>query len=402
MTLLRRSLLMILVPTVILFLLMMYVTSGRLRYYASCQMEETLLASSESALEYVMRVVQKPRLLLEALTDVFLNGSFASEKDNLNVFTNLTKSYAGSTGFYGVLDGSYYDGAGWVPPADWDPCSRPWDRGAVADPEHFVYSDVYIDDQTGGAVVSISKVVFDEKHRQLGVVSADFPLETIRAALKKNCRYEDERMFILTDTGFFAVHDRYTASDSIREVAGGAYRDVADQFLAGKREIFSVKTDGVPYYYLSMPIPGTHWLFIHGRSREAVYTFVEKTSQIIVLAFLLLFAAVTSVLDIILHGIIGSDGRAEQGAAGQEGQKQLRSGQGWTELGGTGQGLAKQVSAKQASAKQSSAGPAACAGVSAPGDQTRRIPSAPLDEETWTVVHGGVRRERRVDVTTRR
>ncbi len=357
MTLLRRSLLMILVPTVILFLLMMVVTSNRLKYYASRQMEETLLASSESALEYVMRVVQKPRLLLEALTDVFLNGSFASEKDNLNVFTNLTKSYADSTGFYGVLDGSYYDGAGWVPPADWDPCSRPWYTGAEADPEHFVYSDVYIDDQTGGAVVSISKVVFDESPRQRGVVSADFTLETTRAAPEATCRYEDERMFILTDTGFFAVHDRYTAADSIREVADGAYRELADRFLAGDRKIFSARTDGMPYYYLSMPIPGTHWLFIHGRSQPAVYTFVEKTSQIIILAFLLLFAAVTFVLDIILRSIVGPAGQTEEAA------------------------------------------PAAVRSSAAPGpDLPRRVQPLPQQEEAWTVVHGGARRERRVEV----
>ena len=304
MTILKRSLIMISIPTVILFMVMMLVSSHRLKFYATKQMEDNLMASSDAASEYVMGVMQKPRVLLEALNDVFLNGTFDAEHENLNVFTNLTKSYVDSTGFYGVIDGVYYDGAGWVPDEDWDPHTRPWYTGAMSDPDNFVYSDVYTDDQTKSSVVSISKQVFDAHHSSLGVVSVDFPLDSIKKALKNKIQYADERMFILTDKGYFATHEQYVAEDNINSVANGAYRKVANKFLAGGDDIFSAVTDGIVYYYKSTPIKGTHWYFIYGRSKTAVDAFVKKTVQIIVLSFMVLLAVMFMVLVLILKGIV--------------------------------------------------------------------------------------------------
>ena len=225
MTLLRRSVAMISVPTIIYFLVMMLVSSNRIKFYASHQMEENLISTGEAASEYVIGKMQKPRVLLEGLTDMFLNGSFDTHKDNLNIFTNLTKSYPESTGFYGVIDGVYYDGTGWVPDAGWDPVSRPWYKGAVSEPDKFVYSDVYIDDMTKSSVVSISKQVFDQNRRSLGVVSFDFPLDSIRKAIAEKKQFPDEKMFILTDKGFFATHEKYTATESIYSIESGAYKD---------------------------------------------------------------------------------------------------------------------------------------------------------------------------------
>ena len=301
---LKRSLCLISIPTVILFLIIMIVSSNALKHYATEQREVNLLRASDASCEYVMGVMQKPRILLEALMDIFSNGTFANYNENLDVFTNLAKSYEDSTGFYGLLDGVYYDGAGWVPDKDWNPLTRPWYTGAVAEPNSFVYSDVYIDDLTGGSIVSISKQVFNSQNTARGVVSVDFPLSNITTALKNKCQYSDERMFILTENGKFAVHQTYTADDDIFTVENGVYKENALDFLSGKDEIFSAITDGVPYYYKSSLIEGTHWYFVYGRAKSAVNTFVNKTVQIIVMAFAILFAFMFVVLYFILRGIV--------------------------------------------------------------------------------------------------
>lgn len=118
MTLLKRSLIMISVPTAILFLLMMFISADKLRDYASGQTHGQLISASEASSEYVMSAMQKPRNLLEALNDMFLGGSYATRQDNLNIFLNFTKSYPDSTGFYGLIDEVYYDGTLWEPDAD--------------------------------------------------------------------------------------------------------------------------------------------------------------------------------------------------------------------------------------------------------------------------------------------
>ena len=304
MTLLKRSLVMISIPTSILFLVMLCISSSRLKFYSTNQMEDNLISASDAASEYVMNVMRKPRVLLEALNDVFLQGAFASEEENLNLFENLTESYVDSTGFYGVIDGVYYDGTGWVPDEGWNPLTRPWYTGAVAEPDNFVYSDVYIDDQTKSSIVSISKRVFNTFHEPLGVVSVDCKLDSIKDVFSRIKRNNDEDMFILSEKGAFAVHEKYTADDNIGSVNGGEYRDVAGKFLSGGDEIFSAMTGGVPYLYKSTPIEGTHWYFVYGRPRSAVNTFVNKTMQIIILSFVVLFAFIFFSLVLIMRNIV--------------------------------------------------------------------------------------------------
>jgi len=283
---------------------MTFLTSQRLKLYATQQMRDSLVSASDAASEYVKGSLQKPRLLLEALADVFSDGMFDNEKENLNVFTNLTKSYTDSTGFYGFMQGVYYDGTGWEPEEGWNPETRPWYTGAVADPNNFVYSDVYIDDMTGGAVVSISKQVFDFAHKSLGVVSIDFPLNSIKTILEEKKQHPDERMFILTDKGYFATHEKYTAEENISTIENGAYKDLTDKFLSGSNDIFPAVKDGVSFYYKSTPIEGTHWYFVYGRSEAAVSSFVNKSVYVIILSFVVLFAVMFIVLYIILRGIV--------------------------------------------------------------------------------------------------
>ena len=304
MTLLKRSLITITIPTVVLFLLMMFISANRLKFYASQQTQDELISSSDAASEYVMGAMQKPRNLLEALTDMFADGAKDTYDENIRIFINFTKSYVDSTGFYGLINETYYDGTLWEPDEGWDPHTRPWYLGALADPENFVFTDVYVDDMTGASVVSISKEVFDENKKSLGVVSVDFPLAKIQASLKEKCQYEDERMFILTENGNFATHEKYTADDNISTIENGAYKSIADKFLSGSDEIFKTTREGIPYYYKSTPIEGTHWYFIYGRSTAAVDSFVNKSVQIIVLSFFVLFAVIFIVLIVILRGIV--------------------------------------------------------------------------------------------------
>ncbi len=304
MTLLKRSLFMISIPTVLLFLLMMFISANRLKFYARQQTQAELISASDAVSEYVMGAMQKPRNLLEALTDIFADGAKEDFDENLRIFINFTKSYIDSTGFYGVIEDRYYDGTLWEPDAGWDPHKRPWYLGAKADPQNFVYTDVYVDDQTGASVVSISKEVFDENGKSLGVVSVDFPLAKIQSSLKEKCQFDDERMFILTDSGYFATHEKYTAEDNISTIENGAYKDIAANFLSGSDDIFTTTRDGVPYYYKSTPIEGTHWYFIYGRSTAAVNSFVNKSVEIIVLSFFVLFAVIFVVLSLILLGIV--------------------------------------------------------------------------------------------------
>ena len=63
------------------------------------------------------------------------------------------------SGFYGVVDNKYVDGARWIPPDDYVPSERPWYIGAFENQDTEYLSDPYIDADTGQVVLTVSKLV---------------------------------------------------------------------------------------------------------------------------------------------------------------------------------------------------------------------------------------------------
>ncbi|MDR2633280.1 MAG: response regulator [Treponema sp.] len=67
----------------------------------------------------------------------------------------------GFGGIYGSIQGVFVSGHGWVPPATYDPASRPWYIGADAAEGMLFYSDPYIDSMSGDSIVSVSQKIMD-------------------------------------------------------------------------------------------------------------------------------------------------------------------------------------------------------------------------------------------------
>ena len=66
-------------------------------------------------------------------------------------------------GIYGVINGEYLDGLGWVPDADFVPTERPWYLEAMARPGEVAVIDPYLDAQTGNVIITVAKMLCDGK-----------------------------------------------------------------------------------------------------------------------------------------------------------------------------------------------------------------------------------------------
>ncbi|MDR0524707.1 MAG: response regulator [Spirochaetaceae bacterium] len=83
----------------------------------------------------------------------------------------------GLVGIYGYLRGVYVGGMEeWMPPADFDPQSRPWYTGALEKQGGFHYTGSYHDKSTGKLVVSLSKEVITTAGERAGVIAIDIDL----------------------------------------------------------------------------------------------------------------------------------------------------------------------------------------------------------------------------------
>ncbi len=106
------------------------------------------------------------------------------------------------TGIYGVFDGVYLDGIGWVPDADYIPQDRVWYTTALAGGGRPMVVSPYLDAQTGSIMISVSQLLSDGK----SVVSLDIVMDEMQQ-MAKNIQLNGEGYgFIIDKNGLVVAH----------------------------------------------------------------------------------------------------------------------------------------------------------------------------------------------------
>ncbi|GHV32073.1 hypothetical protein FACS1894167_14940 [Synergistales bacterium] len=89
-------------------------------------------------------------------------------------FENRKEINSSFLGIYAYFDGHFLSGVGWVAPADYDPVSRPWYKGAVEKKGEIYYTEPYADAMTEKIIGTISRTISDENGQMRGVICVDF------------------------------------------------------------------------------------------------------------------------------------------------------------------------------------------------------------------------------------
>lgn len=91
---------------------------------------------------------------------------------------NIDESFLSS---YGVVNGIYIDGNNWTPEADYDPYDRPWYRVAKEKNGLLAIVSPYVDAETGGVIISYSKLLSDG----VSAISIDKSMDDIYSAAEE-------------------------------------------------------------------------------------------------------------------------------------------------------------------------------------------------------------------------
>lgn len=107
------------------------------------------------------------------------------------------------TGIYGLFNGTYIDGIGWVPDADYDPKSRDWYTAAKrADGEPAIVSP-YLDAQTNTIMVSVSQMFPDGD----SVISLDIEMDKIQEITEGISLDDLGYGFVIDSFGLVVAHN---------------------------------------------------------------------------------------------------------------------------------------------------------------------------------------------------
>lgn len=106
------------------------------------------------------------------------------------------------TGIYGVFDGVYLDGIGWVPDDDYVPQKRVWYTTALAGDGRPMVVSPYLDAQTGSIMISVSQLLSDKK----SVVSLDIVMDEMQLMAEEIQLNGEGYGFIIDKNGLVVAH----------------------------------------------------------------------------------------------------------------------------------------------------------------------------------------------------
>ncbi len=143
------------------------------------------------------------------------------------------------TGIYGVFNGDYIDGIGWVPDADYVPQEREWYTAAEEAKGKPTIVSPYLDAQTNTIMISVSQMLYDNE----SVISLDIKLEQIQVITQKINMDNMGYGFIIDREGLVVAHsdeDEKGKNYSDDEKMNALLKDI----YSGDKETFKAEING--------------------------------------------------------------------------------------------------------------------------------------------------------------
>jgi len=211
--------------------------------------------------------------------------------EHLQAFQLASNKEDIATIYFGLEDGTYLDGAGFIPDATFDARERPW-YVAIKASNELTFSDAYVT-KAGIQSIFIGVPLHDENGNFQGAISENISLDSIK----------DEINSIHTDNGFTFLLDQkgvvlsHPNQDLLNTplVEQSDYTDIVGTMLnqpSGLSE-YTYNNDRQLIYYEK--IPNTNWIVATSISKAAALAEFTKTRQLYV-AFIVIFTVVLAAL----------------------------------------------------------------------------------------------------------
>ncbi|MBQ9566443.1 MAG: HD domain-containing protein, partial [Lachnospiraceae bacterium] len=207
------------------------------------------------------------------------------------------------TGIYGLLNGKYIDGSGWVPPVGYEPKKRDWYIEGMEGKGKMILSAPYLDAQTGKIIISFTQMLSDGE----SVLSLDIILNEVQKITEEMTMDDVGYSFIVDGDGLVISH-----SDT--SCVGKDYSEdpdwvpVLSSVYAEQGNEFEMVIDGRPSTVFSDRIEGDWYVVI-----VADNAILYHTLRLQILAGILLSLAIYLIVVVFCIYSMKRIQRAEKG-----------------------------------------------------------------------------------------
>ena len=274
------------------------------------------VSTQEAAMEYnrylltrvdiVTMVSSKAEELLKTGADSIEMEKYLTEETNIILATLDPEG----TGLYGLFDGTYVDGMGWVPAADFVPTERPWYTEALRSGGKITFVDPYLDVKTNTVKLTVSKLLSDGQ----SVLAMDVNLRPIQEMVEEVAsETKGGHAFLLDGNGIVIAHsDQSEVGKNYTEEPDSLGGIIAHRLLTEGRMQFEVNSPDGNFtvyihdieggWYSASLIDDEAW---HGPMHRTMIIFAAILG-LVILAIILVFlylAAKNAALQELYHRV---------------------------------------------------------------------------------------------------
>ena len=197
----------------------------------------TLEDNRSSVTEYtgeIDRDMQSKVSMLEAIAAGVSSGTLTERESIQSYVDSMVETDDQVSAVYSCYDENVtVMSGGWQPPADFIVTDREWYKKAQENPDSVYISDPYVDEQSGGICITLSKATYRDG-KVAGVVGMDMYMDNLVSLIEKSYTGSGY-VFLTTESGTILVHpnDAYSLSvaktSAVQEVNGGRYQRFAEK-----------------------------------------------------------------------------------------------------------------------------------------------------------------------------
>ena len=271
------------------------------RFYATEKevlQQQCELNAKESAREYDRCLLTRANIV--TVVGYAVDTMMKSGKDNHAILEYLTDETnyivatldPSTTGIYGLINGEYLDGSGWVPDADYDPTERPWYLQTLQSDREITFIDPYLDMQTGTVMMTVTDLLSDEK----SVIAMDVSLEPIQRIIEEvSSSTEGSQAFVLDANGIVVAHsDKSQLGVNYLTDKDSLGHSIADRILVNGQMKFDLETEDGNFSVYVDTLEGG-WYSISLINSDIWYQPLQRTVILIGVGLALIVAFLTFV-----------------------------------------------------------------------------------------------------------
>lgn len=176
------------------------------------------------------------------------------------------------TGIYGVFNGSYVDGIGWVPDEDYDPKTRDWYIAAAQANGEPVIVSPYLDAQTDTIMVSVSEMLPDGE----SVISLDIAMDRIQQITEEINLNNIGYGFVIDKNGLVVAHNAISEKGKNYLETDSQLKDLVNKVYDQKKSCFQVNMDGQTATVFSDTVM-EDWNVVMIVNNDALFADVQTT-----------------------------------------------------------------------------------------------------------------------------